>query len=219
MNSGFIKISRTARYFTLQNNTQPISEIWIVAHGYGQLASYFIRHFEHILIPGTLIVAPEALSRFYVDEKSNRVGASWMTKEEREYEISDYVEYISSVYEQVKMDFSVSAHKLYIMGFSQGVPTICRWLALSNYKTDALICWAGFFPHDINWDQNMKNKFQLPIFSVVGDDDPYLNPDSMNQWNSFVENMDLKVNHIAFQGKHILHHETLIQLAKQVRNI
>lgn len=53
-----ISIPRTARYYT-QGSTHPgIREVWFVLHGYGQLAGYFIRHFEGIGSEERLIVAP-----------------------------------------------------------------------------------------------------------------------------------------------------------------
>ena len=47
-----------------------VREVWFVLHGFGQLSPYFIRHFG-VLADGTrLIVAPEALNRFYLERTS-----------------------------------------------------------------------------------------------------------------------------------------------------
>ncbi|NIP78275.1 MAG: phospholipase, partial [Gemmatimonadetes bacterium] len=82
-------------------------EVWFVLHGYGQLAERFVRRFD--ALPGVrdgmrAVVAPEALSRFYVEEEvtgphgpESRVGATWMTRADREHEIRDYVEYLDRV--------------------------------------------------------------------------------------------------------------------------
>jgi len=70
-----ITVSRSARYFTLG---RPDREVWFVLHGYGQLAARFLRHFEPLDDGTRLMVAPEALSRFYLGEaRAERgVGAS-----------------------------------------------------------------------------------------------------------------------------------------------
>jgi len=90
-----IEVPRTARYLTL--GPGDAADVWIVIHGYGQLAGRFLRRFEPIDDGTRHIVAPEALSRFYVGNEagrhgqSSKVGATWMTREAREDEITDYV--------------------------------------------------------------------------------------------------------------------------------
>ena len=41
-----ILTSRTARYYTIGEANQETTDVWIVCHGYGQLAKYFIKHFQ-----------------------------------------------------------------------------------------------------------------------------------------------------------------------------
>ena len=77
-------------------------ELWYVLHGYGQLAAPFLDDFRAIDDGTRLIVAPEALSRFYEGDvqarlhKDAKVGASWMTREDRDAEIADYVAYLDT---------------------------------------------------------------------------------------------------------------------------
>ena len=72
---------RTARYYTL-DPAEAVREVWFVLHGYGQLAGAFLRHFERLQDGARLFIAPEALSRYYLPGHQ-RVGASWMTREDR----------------------------------------------------------------------------------------------------------------------------------------
>jgi len=72
-------VARTARYEQLGEPSAATRQLWLVAHGYGQLAEYFIRHFKAVYAAdpaGTVVVAPEALSRFYLAGNGGRVGAS-----------------------------------------------------------------------------------------------------------------------------------------------
>lgn len=144
-----IAVTRTARYFTLGEMNEHTKRVWFVLHGYGQLAEYFIRKFETIQNHGTLIVAPEALSRFYQDHESGRVGASWMTREDRLSEIDDYVAYLESVQREIFKDFSSQNIHITILGFSQGTATACRWVNQSELKCDRLILWGGYFANGI----------------------------------------------------------------------
>lgn len=61
-----------ARYFTAGEVTQQTKHIWFVLHGYGQLADNFIRKFEVIQSPETVVIAPEGLSRFYLQDVTTR---------------------------------------------------------------------------------------------------------------------------------------------------
>ncbi|MCA1790257.1 MAG: hypothetical protein LC667_10475, partial [Thioalkalivibrio sp.] len=61
---------RTARYRVL-GDPASAREVWFVLHGYRQMAGRFIRRFGPL--PGAgrsrAVVAPEALSRFYIEEE------------------------------------------------------------------------------------------------------------------------------------------------------
>ncbi len=214
-----LRVKRTARYYLLTDESVPITEIWLVAHGYGQLAQYFIRHFKCLLRPGVLIIAPEALSRFYLDGLSGRVGASWMTKEDRLNEINDYIEYFSQVYQHVCKKKSIATHRLYVLGFSQGVPAVCRWIAESTYPIAAIICWAGFFPQDMTWNTDMKNRFAVPVYMVYGSEDSYIKIDELNKLHEFTKQLQLNTRHVIFSGGHSLHEDTLLRVANELRNI
>src|SRR3989442_12895857 len=80
---------------------------------------------------GRLLVAPEGLSRFYVREMSEpvadrKVGASWMTREDRLQGIPDYVRYLDAVDAAVWGGVARSRPPGTVRGFLQGPPTPCR---------------------------------------------------------------------------------------------
>src|SRR5512140_921459 len=102
-----LTVSKTARFALLGDLDGDVSEVWIACHGFGQLARSFIREFMPVAKASRLIVAPEALSRFYLGEVTGatsvtaRIGATWMTREDRLSEISDYVGYLDAVYRRL----------------------------------------------------------------------------------------------------------------------
>jgi predicted esterase len=144
-----ISTIRTARYYTLGELTDQTTDVWIVLHGYGQLAEYFIRNFKNIHHDHNFIVAPEGLSRYYLNENTGRIGATWMTKEDRENEIQDYILYLNKIIDTLNIPKTI---RLHVLGFSQGAATACRWALATQHAVKTLICWAGFFPPDMKWD-------------------------------------------------------------------
>ena len=54
-----IEVPRTARYYVLGEATG--GDLWIVLHGFGQLAGDFIEYFVELNDGSRVIVAPEAL--------------------------------------------------------------------------------------------------------------------------------------------------------------
>ena len=92
MEERFIRVERTARFHVL-GDIRTCRELWVVVHGYGQLGRYFLNNFTG-MEEGRCIVAPEGLSRFYLDAEHSRVGATWMTREDRLHEIEDHIAYL-----------------------------------------------------------------------------------------------------------------------------
>ncbi|MDX2063577.1 MAG: phospholipase [Bacteroidia bacterium] len=141
-------VPRTARYYTLGALGPATREVWFVLHGYGQLARYFLQRFEPIADESRLIVAPEGASRFYLDVPSyTRVGASWMTRDDREHDIADQQQYLNAVYSQVLPQGLPTGVRLVVLGFSQGTATAWRWVcAAPALPVSALVLWAGSIP-------------------------------------------------------------------------
>jgi len=150
MDEHFIRVGRTARYVTVGTVGPSLRELWIVCHGYGQLASRFAAGFEPLAENTRLIVAPEGLSRFYIDRAQQKLmGASWMTREDRLHEIEDYLGYLDAVYREVRervgRELPVAA-----LGFSQGVATATRWAARTAAPVTRLVVWGGTLPPEVD---------------------------------------------------------------------
>jgi predicted esterase len=182
MHEHHISVQRTARYATLGPDDDSARDVWFVLHGQGQLAARFLRHFD-VLDDGTrLIVAPEALSRYYTDRtppapgEPPRVGATWMTREDRESEISDYVSYLDAVYARVFERVPRDAVRVAVLGFSQGAATASRWVALGTGTVDRLVCWGGALAHDLPLGDAGAGLRGARLTLVVGDADEFATP-------------------------------------------
>jgi predicted esterase len=169
-----IVVPRTARYSTLGQVSDQTTDVWFVVHGYGQLAPFFIKKFEAILDQNTFVVAPEALSRFYMEGFTGRVGATWMTREEKQSEITDYVNFLNMVYDQTLANIDPKKVRIHVLGFSQGTTTVCRWLMNGHAKFDRLILWAGFFGNGIEDVLSADLVANKQVQFIYGTEDEFL---------------------------------------------
>jgi predicted esterase len=190
------------------------TQLCLVLHGYGQLASYFIQKFS-FLEDNAYIVAPEGLSHFYLQGTDGRVGASWMTKEKRELAIQNYLAYLDEVYGQVMKSLVRAPEKLILLGFSQGVSTLIRWIVASKIEFDQLIMCAGDFPKDIDKSAAVHLFREKPCYYLYGDEDPYLTNGSLNRLQSIFMEYGLKVEASMFHGKHEVDISSLKKIIKK----
>ncbi len=213
MTEHHISVSRTARFFTAGSISPDLREVWFVCHGYGQLAGYFLQHFSVLADPTRLIVAPEALSRFYLDGMSGRVGASWMTREDREREIADYREYLNQLYDQIFQQVARDRVHCTLLGFSQGTATVCRWLSAAHIRAERLILWAGLTPPDLDFAR-LKTAFPaLEWLFVMGERDEYARPEHVQQQRSVLEMQNIPYHFLTFPGGHRLSGDLLKKIA------
>lgn len=185
-----LTVERTARYFTIEPGETGAREVWVVCHGYGQLAERFLRQFTALDDGRRLVVAPEALSRFYLHEEEpgapqtdaprpigslalgGRVGASWMTRQDRLSEIADNVAYLDALARHIFRHVERSAVTLRVLGFSQGGATAARWAALGSTRLDELILWGSHLPPDLD-PSTAPGLVGTPVRFVWGEGDPY----------------------------------------------
>ena len=143
-----IEISKKARWFHIGEVPQDGKEVIIVLHGYGQHPAYMLSGLRDLENEERTICAPEGLSRFYVRGFDGKVGASWMTRDDRAVEIIDHLAYLNKWWSSLEIDESISVT---LIGFSQGVATAARWLG-DGMKVDKVIFSSGTLPTE--WTQN-----------------------------------------------------------------
>ena len=205
MQEHHLSTSRSARYYTL-GKAESATELWFVCHGYGQLAARFLERCRPLEAEQRCIVAPEALSRFYLSDSpaERRVGASWMTREDRLRDIDDYVRYLDAVYaETVGSQAKVTA-----LGFSQGSATVCRWAALGTSRIDRLIVWGGEVPPDLD----LKRLRAPNVTLVYGTRDGLFTPKIVAATESRLREHEIPYELISFDGGHEIHEATLRRL-------
>ena len=216
-----IRVPRTARYRVLGDPASS-DDVWFVLHGYRQLAERFVQRFE--ALPGVAdgtraVVAPEGLSRFYVDDDGgehgpeSRVGATWMTRADREHEIRDYVEYLDRLAAAVLAPEAAGpeapaaepldpgGRRVVVLGFSQGAATASRWATYGRIRPTELVLWSGGLAADLDMDQAAESLRSVAVRLVTGDEDDW----ARGRGSESVERLadvGLSATRIEFRGGH-----------------
>jgi predicted esterase len=167
-----------------------------------------------------LIVAPEALSRFYLDpipqrrqDPSPRIGATWMTREDRDAEIADYVAYLEKLATEIRHPLSGAAPRIVVLGFSQGTATVSRWLAASAMRVDQLVLWGGSIPPELELGAWAERLHGAAITLVAGSGDEYATPAAIAAEAERLSASGVAFSIQRFDGGHEIEPAALIQLA------
>jgi predicted esterase len=205
------------RYFKLGEINSQTKAVWFVLHGYGQLAQYFLPKFKSLEQHNICVLAPEGLSHYYLEDASTRsktggtrVGASWMTRENRLADIENYITYLDSVFSR-----EIGGRKnipVTILGFSQGAATASRWALSQSIYFNRLILWAGILPSDIDFDKGKELLKNKEFKAVFGKNDPFLNENRFGEMKSLSEKLGITTDPIVFDGVHEIHEPTLLSL-------
>jgi predicted esterase len=188
-----------ARYYKLGEITSDTKHCWFVLHGQGQLAEFFIQKFKLLENPGTCIIAPEGLSRYYLHGINGRVGSTWMTKENRSMDIENYINYLNTLYDKLAIPENV---KITVLGFSQGAATASRWVMDNKINFQRLLLWGGIFPPDMNFEKGQHLLKQKEIITINGITDPFMRDEQFAEMRNLAERLSIQPSEITFEGGH-----------------
>ena len=216
-----LTVPRTARYWTLGEPGPGLRQVWIACHGYGQLAASLIRWLGPLASAERLVVAPEALSRFYLNPEAGRaaeprIGASWMTREDREHEIADQVTYLDALHDRIFADVPRERVMLVVFGFSQGAATVCRWLDRGRARADRLLLWGGFLPPDLDLARPDLFLQATPLTIVMGESDEFAKPEAVAAAERALASARLPATVRRFAGGHRILPDVLREVADEI---
>jgi predicted esterase len=198
-----IEVPRTARYFVC--GSEHPSETWFVLHGYGQLAEPFLKELRELERPDRRLVAPEALSRYYLKRGTGTVGASWMTREQRTSEIRDTLRYLDLVHETL----APASGALTAFGFSQGGAAAARWAVLGRTPVARLISYACPLPSDLELERQAARVRALRWTFVLGAQDQSIDRAAFEAGLQRLRVAGCEPELITFPGAHVLDSDVL----------
>jgi predicted esterase len=212
-----LRVQRTARYYTLGEGFAPRT-VWLVLHGYGQLAGTVIQFFSDLADDESLVIAPEALNRFYLvapesaPARDRPVGATWMTREDRASEISDYVEYLDAVYDEVAAGPARDGAQVNVIGFSQGAATATRWVTHGRSHLSRLILWGGLMPPETDLSRGPATLRGSRLTLVAGTRDQYVTDVALSAEQARLDSARIEYDVIRFDGGHVVSRSAFPQL-------
>ena len=217
-----LRVRRTARYCTLGEEAGARS-VWYVLHGYRQLADRFIERFREIATPHRLIVAPEALNRFYLEDgpgaasgphgAHSKVGATWMTRHDREHEIEDYVGYLDALDRSLRIPRGA---RRVVVGFSQGSATAARWALLGRRRVDRLVMWGGVLPPDLPVEPRLRRLRRLGPLFVRSEQDAALPVERIDADVARLVALGVGATSVRHGGGHTIGRDALRDVARMV---
>lgn len=198
-------------YTTLNTLNVKTKNVWVVFHGIGYLSRYFLKYFNELNPEENYIIAPQAPSKYYLNDMYRHVGASWLTKEDTNQETDNLIQYIDAVLRAE----SIPAHcQLIIFGFSQGVSIATRWVAQKKILCSKLILYAGGLPKELNpqdFEHLTVNKTE--VTTILGTKDVYITPDRLIEEEEKARRLFKgTANTIRFKGGHEVKKEIINSL-------
>ena len=203
-----IRFEYEAQYAVSHKPNFQEKEIWLVLHGYGQLAEFFIRKFQAFDSPDRLFVAPEGTNYQYLQGFSGRVGANWMTKHERERAIANNHRFLNFLLKDLLGKFE-RRPAINVLGFSQGAATATRWAANWEGEIARLVLWAGGFANDLILADARAKFLNTEIHLALGEKDELILPESIEIQEELILDLGKVVQKHFFPGGHELDQELL----------
>ena len=205
---------RTARYAVLGAEPSQAARLWFALHGYGMLAARFAQPFSDVIPADTCVIAPEGLSRFYLEMPradgghTQRIGATWLTRESRETEIDDARHWLDLVHDEVVAESAAArsqAPLVAVLGFSQGVATAMRWIASGHVAPRQFVAWAGGLAQDVDRAAFTAKMQPGETVFVTGTKDPYVTDEARAATADAIAGLAVPHRALSFEGAHQLH--------------
>jgi predicted esterase len=211
MEKKWIDISVNVPYIKIGTISAETKKVWVIFHGYGQLAEEFSSQFSKLEAPDTCLIFPQGLSKFYLKGTDKKIGANWMTAHDREVDIENYISCLEKIYNREIRPFEAYI-ELNLLGFSQGVHTVSRWIYRSEIQYNKLLVWGADIAQEI--DGNLVKKF----FScgknivIIGDRDRYIDEEKLKLLKARYSKIGFKYQLVEYNGGHDIYPDILIEL-------
>ena len=216
MSTHFIEALQKQRIDSLGELNESTTNIWFALHGYGQLVEYFKRHFVPLVQNGRAIILPQGAHKFYLNGTEGRVGASWMTKEDRLTDIDNQRLFLN---EAISWAAAKAPNaRFHMVGFSQGVATGMRFLGYSCVSFHSLLAWAGSWPPDLDEKSRMVLA-QTTMSSWFGTTDPFIGKTKREERITLYKNeFDLRPEVNTYDGGHTFRSDILANEINRLEN-
>lgn len=212
INEKEVSYQTTNTYSTLNTYSEKTKNVWVVFHGISYLSRYFLKYFRHLNQQENYIIAPQAPSKYYLNGKYEHVGASWATRENTDMEIENVLAYLDEIYKKEDLE---NAPNLILLGYSQGVSVVSRWVARRKIKCSQMIFNSGRLPNELKPEEfafleNTKISF------VYGTEDPFVDQEFLESEEKRIRELFPKnLKFIPFDGGHEVNKDIISKLVEE----
>ncbi|CAI8156807.1 MAG: Uncharacterised protein [Flavobacteriales bacterium UBA4585] len=205
----WIPVAQEQRVDSLGALSESTKHVWVGLHGYGQLVQFFARHFRSLVTEERAFVFPQGPHKFYLNGVHGRVGASWMTKDQRLVDIANQRIYLGFVFRWIKKQAPKAT--IHCIGFSQGVATIMRCIGHEDVQPSSLLAWAGSWPPDLD-KTNRATLEKLRFKACFGSQDEYITTEKQQEMiGYYLEKYNFEPLVSVYEGGHSFDAEKLAQ--------
>lgn len=205
----WIPVAQEQRVDSLGTLSDATKHVWVGLHGYGQLVQFFARHFRSLATEERAFVFPQGPHKFYLNGVHGRVGASWMTKDERLVDIANQRLYLGFVFQWIKQQAPKAT--IHCVAFSQGVATIMRCIGHPDVQPSSILAWAGSWPPDLD-ETNRAALEELRFKACFGTRDEYITTEKQQEMiGYYLEKYNFEPSVSVYEGGHSFDVEKLAQ--------
>jgi len=205
----WMPVTQEQRVDSLGTFSDATNHVWVGLHGYGQLVQFFARHFRSLVSEERAFVFNQGPHKFYLNGVQGRVGASWMTKDERLVDISNQRKYLGFVFQWIKQQAPKAT--IHCVGFSQGVATIMRCIGYEDVQPSAILAWAGSWPPDLD-ETNRAALEEIRFKACFGTQDEYITTEKQQEMiGHYLEKYNFEPLVSVYEGGHSFDAKKLAQ--------
>ena len=205
----WMPVAQEQRVDSLGTLSDATKHVWVGLHGYGQLVQFFARHFRSLATEERAFVFPQGPHKFYLNGVHGRVGASWMTKDERLVDIANQRLYLGFVFQWIKQQAPKAT--IHCVAFSQGVATIMRCIGHPDVQPSSILAWAGSWPPDLD-ETNRAALEELRFKACFGTRDEYITTEKQQEMRGYyLEKYNFEPSVSVYEGGHSFDVEKLAQ--------
>ncbi len=137
------------------------------------------------------------------------IGACWLTKENTKKETNNVINYFNEIFANENIPSSCN---LILLGFSQGVSVITRFIAKSGIKFNKLIVYAGKIPTELSKNDFKHIDNKSKVYLVYCANDLYIDEKTVNLEKKKAKNLFNNISTINFDIAHEINASIVNQL-------
>src|SRR6185437_3066339 len=167
-------------------------------HGYAENADISLGEMRRLAGDGRwLVAAVQGLHAFY-SRGSERVVASWMTRQDRELAIADNIRYVGAAIGAIAGEYPLRPSLVYA-GFSQGAAMAYRAAAAAGHPAAGVIVLGGDVPPDLA-DHDLS-RFP-PVLIGRGTGDTWYTKEKLDSDLAWLGARGIRAQPFVFEGGH-----------------